>query len=146
MPLGGPGTRLYIIGRVALISKLKNHARSLKRESYALYIATRDPRVPWYAKAFLGLVVAHTFSPIDLIPDFIPVLGYLDDLVITPLGIVLALKMVPPEVMVEARQEAEGLLQQGKPISRVGAIMVIAIWLVIIIAVVWSIVRAVGNY
>jgi len=128
-----------------LIARLKSRARTLKREAYALYIATRDPRAPWYAKAFLGLVVAHTFSPIDLIPDFIPVLGYLDDLVVTPLGIALALRMIPPEVMSDARRQAEALLQQGKPISRAGAIMVVAIWLVIIIAVVWSIVRAVKG-
>ncbi len=127
---------------MALITRLKSHVRTLKREAYALYIAARDPRVPWYAKAFLALVVAHTFSPIDLIPDFIPVLGYLDDLVITPLGIALALKMVPSEVMVDARQQAEALMQQGKPISRAGAAMVIALWLIIIIAIVWSIVRA----
>jgi uncharacterized membrane protein YkvA (DUF1232 family) len=131
--------------RVALIARLKSRASTLEREAYALYIATRDPRVPWYAKAFLGLVVAHTFSPIDLIPDFIPVLGYLDDLVVTPLGIVLALKMVPPEVMVDARRQAEELLQQGRPISRAGAIMVVAIWLVIISAVVWLFVRAVKG-
>ncbi|MBO9319775.1 MAG: DUF1232 domain-containing protein, partial [Chloroflexus sp.] len=93
-----------------------------------------------YARAFLGLVVAHTFSPIDLIPDFIPVLGHLDDLVITPLGIALALRMIPPEVMSDARQKAEVQLQQGKPISRAGAMMVVAIWLVIIIAAIWSVV------
>jgi len=122
------------------MTRLKNHARALKREAYALYIATRDPRVPWYARAFLGLVVAHTFSPIDLIPDFIPVLGHLDDLVITPLGIALALRMIPPEVMSDARQKAEVQLQQGKPISRAGAMMVVAIWLVIIIAAIWSVV------
>ncbi len=95
-----------------MITKLKNRARALKREAYALYIAARDPRVPWYARVFLALVVAHTFSPIDLIPDFIPVLGYLDDLIVTPLGIFLALKMIPPEVMVDARQKAEGLSQK----------------------------------
>jgi uncharacterized membrane protein YkvA (DUF1232 family) len=131
--------------RVALIARLESRARTLKREAYAVYIATHDPRVPWYTKVFLGLVIAHTFSPIDLIPDFIPVLGYLDDLVVTPLGIVLALKMVPPEVMVDARRQAEELMQPRKPISRAGAIMVVAIWLVIIIAVVWSIVRAVTS-
>jgi uncharacterized membrane protein YkvA (DUF1232 family) len=141
--LGGLIVHLPISGE--LIARLKSRAHNLKREAYALYIATRDPRVPWYAKAFLGLVVAHTFSPIDLIPDFIPVLGYLDDLVVTPLGIALALKMIPPEVMIDARRQAEALLQQGKPISRAGAIMVVAIWLVIIIAVVWSIVRAVEG-
>jgi uncharacterized membrane protein YkvA (DUF1232 family) len=126
-----------------LIAALKKRATALKREAYALYIAARDPRVPWYAKAFMGLVLAHTFSPIDLIPDFIPVLGYLDDLIVTPLGIALALRMIPAQVMIDARQEAEGLLRQGKPISRAGAIMVIAIWLIIIAAVAWSIGRAV---
>ena len=128
-----------------MIARLKSRARSLKREAYALYTATRDPRVPWYAKALLGLVVAYTFSPIDLIPDFIPVLGYLDDLVVIPSLIALALRMIPPEVTSDARRQAEALLQQGKPISRAGAIMVVAIWLVIIIAVVWSIVRAVHG-
>lgn len=128
-----------------MIARLKNRACALKREAYALYIAARDPRVPWYAKAFLALVLAHTFSPIDLIPDFVPVLGYLDDLVITPLGIIIALKMIPPEVMVEARRQSEELFQQGKPISRPGAIMVAAIWLVIIIAIVWAIVQVIGN-
>jgi uncharacterized membrane protein YkvA (DUF1232 family) len=69
-----------------LIATLKNRARTLKREAYALYIAARDPRVPWYAKVFIGVVLAYAFSPIDLIPDFIPVLGYLDDLIVIPLG------------------------------------------------------------
>ena len=126
-----------------MIAALKDRAVALKREAYALYIAARDPRVPWYAKVFMGLVLAHTFSPIDLIPDFIPVLGYLDDLVVIPLGIALALKMIPAEVMIDARGQAEELLRQGKPISRAGAIMVIAIWLIIITALVWSIARAV---
>ncbi len=125
-----------------MIGTLKQRAHALKREAYALYIAARDPRVPWYARFFMGLVLAHTFSPIDLIPDFIPVLGYLDDLIVTPLGIALALKMIPAEVMTEARGQAEMLLQQGRPISRAGAIMVIMIWLAIIAVVVWSIARA----
>lgn len=124
-----------------MIARLKNRAHTLKGEAYALYIAIRDPRVPWYAKIFMGLVVAHTFSPVDLIPDFIPVLGYLDDLIVTPLGIALAMKMIPADVMADARQQAEALLRQGKPISRAGAILVIAFWLIIIAAVVWSIVR-----
>ena len=128
-----------------MIAALKNRARSLKREAYALYIAARDPRVPWYAKVFMGLVLAHTFSPIDLIPDFIPVLGYLDDLIVTPLGIALALKMIPAQVMTDARQQAEELLRQGKPISRAGAVMVITIWLIIITAVVWFIARTVMS-
>jgi len=119
-----------------LIATLKNRARTLKKEAYALYIAARDPRVPWYAKVFIGLVLAYAFSPIDLIPDFIPVLGYLDDLIVIPLGIALALKMIPTPVMTDSRQQAEELLRQGKPISRAGAMMVIAIWLILITVVV----------
>lgn len=125
-----------------MIARLKSHAHILKREAYALYIAARDPRVPWYAKAFVGLVLAHTFSPIDLIPDFIPVLGYLDDLIVTPLGITLALKMIPLEVMEDARRYSDELLQNEEPISRAAAIGVIAIWLIIIVFGVWIILRA----
>ncbi|WP_322793540.1 YkvA family protein [Bellilinea sp.] len=128
-----------------MMEKLKSRARVLKRDAYALTIAARDPRVPWYAKVFLGLVIAHTFSPIDLIPDFVPVLGYLDDLIITPLGIALALKMIPPAVMEEARRQSEELLQQGKPVSRAGAILVIGLWLVVLTILVWLIVRAVNK-
>ena len=124
---------------------LKHRLHQLKREAYALYIAARDPRVPWVAKLFLGLVLAHTFSPIDLIPDFIPVLGYLDDLIITPLGIALALKMIPPEVMVDARVQADALMQHGAPASRLGAFMVIIIWLLVLAALIWSLVRLFGN-
>lgn len=125
-----------------MIAKLKQRASALQQEAYALYIAARDPRVPWYAKAFLTLVLAHTFSPIDLIPDFIPVLGYLDDLMITPLGIALALKMIPPAVMADARRQAEEAWRQGKPTSRAGALLVIAIWLLVIVAIVWVAARA----
>ncbi|MFN7037762.1 MAG: YkvA family protein [Bellilinea sp.] len=128
-----------------MIERLKSRARLLKRDAYALYIAAHDSRVPWYARVFLGLVVAHTFSPIDLIPDFVPVLGYMDDLIITPLGIVLALRMIPQEVMADARGKAEELIKQGKPVSRTGAVMVIALWLVILLALVWWIVRFLSN-
>ncbi|MBM3265659.1 MAG: DUF1232 domain-containing protein [candidate division Zixibacteria bacterium] len=118
---------------------MEKGGHALKKEAYALWIATRDPRVPRYAKIFMGLVLAHTFSPIDLIPDFIPVIGLLDDLVVTPIGIVLALKMIPPEFMTDARQKAKTLLQQGKPVNRVGAVMIIGIWLaVLVITVVWA--------
>ena len=82
---------------------MKKRAISLKREAYALYIAARDPRVPWYAKGLMSLVLAYIFSPIDLIPDFIPVLGYLDDLIVVSLGIGFALKLIPPQVMIDAQ-------------------------------------------
>jgi uncharacterized membrane protein YkvA (DUF1232 family) len=111
-----------------MLDRLKQFARHLKTEAYALYLACRDPRVPWYAKVIAGFVVAHTFSPIDLIPDFIPVLGYLDDLIITPLGIYLALKMIPAEVMADARQQAALADREGKIQSRAGLIIVLCVW------------------
>lgn len=122
-----------------MLTSLKNRARALKREAYALSIAMRDPRTPWYARAFLALVVAHTFSPIDLIPDFIPVLGYLDDLIITPLGIFLALKMIPPAVMAEARQQAAIRIAHEKPVSWAGAVLVIGVWIIAIGVIGWLI-------
>jgi uncharacterized membrane protein YkvA (DUF1232 family) len=132
-------------GKILLITKLKNYAAFLKGEAYALTIAARDPRVPWYARVLLGLVLAYAFSPIDLIPDFIPVLGYLDDLIIVPLGITLALKMIPAQVMIDARKQAEDSLQQGKPVSRVGAIIIIIVWLLILATSIWFIVHTVRK-
>jgi uncharacterized membrane protein YkvA (DUF1232 family) len=113
-----------------MFDRIKNWARHLKKETYALYFAYRDPRVPWYAKLLVAFVVAHTLSPIDLIPDFIPVLGYLDDLIITPLGLALALKLIPAEVMAEARIKAESNIVEGKIVSRAGMFIVITIWLI----------------
>jgi uncharacterized membrane protein YkvA (DUF1232 family) len=126
-----------------LIEKIKRRAAELKRDAIALTIAARDPRVPWYAKVFMGLVVAYAFSPIDLIPDFIPVFGYLDDLIIIPLGIALSLKMMPAQVMIDARLKAEDMLQQKGPASRAGAVLVIAIWLIMVTLIIWFIRRTV---
>jgi uncharacterized membrane protein YkvA (DUF1232 family) len=107
----------------------KRRARRLKAEVYALYLACRDPRVPWYAKVLAACVVGYAFSPIDLIPDFIPVLGYLDDLVLIPLGVALALRLIPPAVMVECRERARSELAAGKPVSRAATAVIVAIWL-----------------
>ena len=115
----------------SLISGLKEPAHTLKTETYALYLAVRDPRTPWYAKFLAGAVVAHTFSPIDLIPDFIPVLGYLDDLIITPGGIWLALKMIPPDVMAESREKANVAFNVEKPKNWVVATVIVLIWLML---------------
>jgi uncharacterized membrane protein YkvA (DUF1232 family) len=131
--------------RTSLIAKLKEKAGALNRETYALWIAARDPRVPWYARVFMGLVLAYAFSPIDLIPDFIPVLGYLDDLVIVPLGIALSLKMIPAQVITEARQKADEAVRQGKPSSRAGAILIIAIWLIMLAVVIGLLARTVRK-
>ncbi|MDD5065959.1 MAG: YkvA family protein [bacterium] len=108
---------------------LKERARELKTEAYALYLAYRDPRVPWYAKAFAACVVAYALSPIDLIPDFIPVLGYLDDLVLIPLGIALAVKMIPGPVMLEARGKARILLDRKRPVNWMAGLIIIIVWL-----------------
>jgi uncharacterized membrane protein YkvA (DUF1232 family) len=110
------------------IDTWKERVRQLQTETYAIYLASKDPRVPWYAKALVVFVVAHSFSPIDLIPDFIPVLGYVDDLIVTPLGIALALKMIPAPVIAECRQRARATLEQQKPTSWTGAAIVIVIW------------------
>ncbi len=113
-----------------MFNRLKEWARHLEKETYALYFAYRDPRTPWYAKLLVGFVVAHTLSPIDLIPDFIPVLGYLDDLIITPLGLALSLRLIPGDVMAEAREKAESDLTDVNKIKRVGFLIVISIWLI----------------
>ena len=109
----------------------KQRARQLKAETYALYLACRDPRTPWVARIFAAVVVGYAFSPIDLIPDFIPVLGYLDDLVLEPFGIWLALKMIPPEVMADSRGRAQETLANGKPVNRAAAVFIVAIWLLL---------------
>ncbi|TAV89077.1 YkvA family protein [Rhizobium leguminosarum] len=114
-----------------LISKAKIWAKSLKRDIVALWLAARDPRVPWHAKAVAGAVAAYALSPIDLIPDFIPILGYLDDLLIVPLGIMLAIRLVPVEVMNELRAEATRRIE--RPSSRAGLIFILAVWLICII-------------
>lgn len=104
----------------------KRRARELKREVYAFYFACRDPRVPWYAKALAGGIVAYALSPIDLIPDFIPVLGYLDELVVLPLGIMAVRALIPETVLAECRQRALHL--EGKPHNWIAAVIIVAIW------------------
>ena len=105
----------------------RQRARDLEREVYALYFACRDPRVPWHAKALAVIVVAYAFSPIDLIPDFIPVLGYLDELVLIPLGVIAVRAMVPPPVMDECRGRT--VSSQGKPRNWVAAGVIVAVWI-----------------
>jgi uncharacterized membrane protein YkvA (DUF1232 family) len=117
-----------------MLDRFKQRARALKRETFALYLAFRDPRTPWYARLWALIVVAYALSPIDLIPDFVPVLGYLDDLILIPLGIVLALRMIPPGVMDDARLAAAGV--EGRPagLGWVGAAVIIVLW---IAAIAW---------
>ena len=117
--------------RTGALATARRWARSVKRDVYALYLATRDPRTPWYARLLAACVVAYAVSPIDLIPDFIPVLGYLDDVIIVPLGILLALRLIPPVVMAECRARAEQDRPSGKPRSLLGGAAVVAIWLLL---------------
>ena len=93
--------------KMSKMDRWKKRVKHLKTETYAIYLASKDPRVPWYAKALIFLIIAHTFSPIDLIPDFIPVLGYLDDLIIAPVGIAIALRLIPKAVLTECRAQAQ---------------------------------------
>lgn len=105
----------------------RERAHNLKRDVVAIALAVRDPRVPWYAKAVGACVVAYALSPIDLIPDFVPVLGYLDDLILVPLGLLLMLRLIPAEILAEHRVAAASIVE--RPVSRAGAAVVIAIWL-----------------
>lgn len=112
------------------MERVKRWARNLKKEVHALYLAYRDPRVPWYARVLAVCVVGYALSPIDLIPDAIPVLGYLDDVIVVPLGIALAIRMIPPEVLEECRgkaREAEGIGTVG----RVAAVVVVCVWVAV---------------
>jgi uncharacterized membrane protein YkvA (DUF1232 family) len=109
-------------------------ARRIRRDVVAVYLAARDPRVPWYAKLVAGGVVAYALSPVDLIPDFVPVVGYLDDLVIVPLGLLLAIKLIPSDVMQELRSAAEG---HERPVSWVGAAWIIAFWVLALTLAGW---------
>jgi uncharacterized membrane protein YkvA (DUF1232 family) len=109
-----------------MVERLRSWARGIKRDVHALYLSARDPRVPWYAKAVALAVAAYAMSPIDLIPDFIPVLGYLDDVILVPLGILLAVRLIPPAILAEHRATASDV---GLRPSRAAAIVIIAIWI-----------------
>lgn len=118
---------------------LQRWARRMKVQLFALYLAYQDPRTPWYARVFAFAVVAYAFSPIDLIPDMIPLLGYLDDLILLPVGIYVALRLIPAPVMVEARLRAADPGQQT-PVSRAGAAAILLIWmlgLLLVLAWIW---------
>jgi uncharacterized membrane protein YkvA (DUF1232 family) len=119
------------VASLGYLDRLKRKARAVKRDTYVLYLACRDPRTPWYAKVLPGGVVAYALNPIDLIPDFIPVLGYLDDLILIPLGIYFTLRLIPPPVLADARREADAWLaqQRSKPKSYWAAGAIVLVWL-----------------
>ncbi|PTM94438.1 YkvA family protein [Mycoplana dimorpha] len=118
------------------IELAKNWARAVKRDVVVLWLAARDPRVPWHAKALGAIVAAYALSPVDLIPDFIPVLGYLDDLIIVPLGTIATLKLIPPDIRAELRTRAVERI--ALPASRAGMAMIVLVWILLALAVVWT--------
>ena len=115
--------------------RLKDWARAIRRDVHALWLAALDPRTPWYARAFALAIAAYALSPIDLIPDFVPVLGYLDEVILLPPAILLAVRLVPPELMAEHR--AAAARAAAKPVSRAGAAVIVGLWLVAATALVW---------
>jgi uncharacterized membrane protein YkvA (DUF1232 family) len=122
------------------LERWKQRARLLKIEAYTLYLACKDPRVPWYAKAVAACVAGYAFSPIDLIPDPIPVLGYLDDLVLVPLGVLAARQMIPKRVMDECRARAQVVIEQGRPMNRTVAVVIVVFWMSVLAAMIWFVV------
>ncbi|HEX2829029.1 MAG TPA: YkvA family protein [Burkholderiales bacterium] len=118
---------------MSLAATLEARARQLKAEVTALYFAARHPRTPWYAKAFIAAIVAYALSPIDLIPDFIPVLGFVDEIVLLPFAIVLAIKLVPADVMAECRARANETGRVKSLAGRIGAVLIVVLW----IAAIW---------
>ena len=118
-----------------MMDRLKRWARALKRDTLSLYLAARDPRTPWYAKAFAAMVVAYALSPLDLIPDFIPVIGYLDDLLLVPLGLWIAMRLIPPDVIEDCRNRAATL--EERPTSRAAAFAVVSIWIAVAVLTGW---------
>lgn len=119
-----------------MFETLKSWARRLKRDAHALYLAARDARTPWQARALALVVAAYALSPIDLIPDVIPVFGYLDDIILVPLGIWLALKLIPPGLMAEYRATADQAA--ARPVSRSAAAAIVLVWLAAAALTVWS--------
>ncbi len=124
------------------VEQWKRWAGRLKVEVYALYLAYRDPRVPWYARVFAACVVGYAFSPIDLIPDPIPILGYLDDLILIPLGVALAIRMIPAEVLEDCREKAQSA--EGRPVNRWAAVFVVAVWVILAVLAVFLVARLWG--
>lgn len=137
--------KVIAVSAVRIIEWWKSRATQLRVETYALYLAYKDPRVPWHAKIFAACVVGYAFSPIDLIPDFIPILGYLDDLLLVPLGVALALKMIPPAVLVECREEAARDLSRDRPRNWMAAGVVMAVWVLSIALIAGLVLRAISG-
>lgn len=127
-----------------MLDEIRAWARRIKSDVLALFLASRDPRVPWLPKVFAVVVAGYALSPIDLIPDFIPVLGYLDDLILVPLGIVLVVKLIPADLMAEHRLSAANLLD--RPASRVAGIFIICLWVLAVALSAWGLYDLAPDY
>ena len=128
--------------RVEFGARWRERLGDLERDALALYYAYRDPRTPWLARGWAALVAAYALSPIDLIPDFVPVLGYLDDLVLVPLGIVVAVRLIPATVLADSRAQAREALGSDKPRVWAGAALVLGIWLAVAAWALWALLGA----
>jgi len=117
---------------------LKQRARRLESEAYALYLAARHPGTPWHAKLLAAGIVAYVFSPIDLIPDFIPVLGYVDDLILVPLAMLLAIRWIPPPILAECRAQAAQTLSADRPSGKIAAAVIIVLWLFFLLLILYK--------
>lgn len=122
---------------MSVIANWRSRVSRLKRDTYAVYLACRDPRVPWYAKALGAVILAYALSPIDLIPDFIPVLGYFDDLILIPLALWLVMRMIPKPILDEHRARADG----RAPRSRAGALVILLVWTVSLALMIWVVLQ-----
>jgi uncharacterized membrane protein YkvA (DUF1232 family) len=130
---------------VSPVSSWKERVRVLKQETFTLVVACRHPGVPWYAKALALLVVGYALSPIDLIPDFIPVLGYLDDLVLIPLGFMLVIRLIPAEVLADCRRQAAELVGRATRAGKIAAVVIVVIWILIAGLILWWIAKALNR-
>jgi uncharacterized membrane protein YkvA (DUF1232 family) len=128
----------------SLLASLRHRSSELKAWTYTLYLAYRDPRVSWPTRVVTLAVVAYAFSPLDLIPDFIPVLGYLDDLILVPLGIALAIRLIPPDVLADCRARAAETIDAKRPTNWVAAGVIVVIWLLALAVAALAVARAVG--
>ena len=129
--------------RSGFFPKLRQKAKAIKADVLALWFAYRDKRTPWYAKLLTAMVVGYAFSPIDLIPDFIPVLGYVDDAILLPLGILAAIRLIPKEVLADSRVKARIWLEErkGKPKNWIAAILIVLLWAVLLLFIFYTILR-----
>lgn len=131
----------------SIFQRLRQKAKLLKTDIIALWFAYRDGRTPWYAKLWAAMVVGYAFSPIDLIPDFIPVLGYLDDVILLPLGIMFAIRLIPKEVLIDSRGKAQVWFEEkrGKPKNWFAAILILLLWAALLLFMLYVVLRRFGS-